>query len=68
MERKDVWRNEQEEKEHRLSLNTAYVMEFFLQTLVKKKLLAQNNMLVLNQLLMLSSTLPAIQVLFSLLL
>lgn len=47
-----------------LSLNTAYVMEFFLQTLVKKKLLAQNNMLCLNQLLMLSSTLPAIQVLW----
>lgn len=39
-------------------------MEFFLQTLVKKKILAQNKMLILNQVLMVASTFPAIQVLW----
>jgi hypothetical protein len=44
-------------------LNAAYVMEFFLQTLVKKGLLSQHGMLRLNQLLMLVSSLAALQVL-----
>jgi hypothetical protein len=46
-----------------LSLNAAYVMEFFLQTLVKRRFMAQATMLALNQLLMLVSTLVAVQVL-----
>lgn len=46
-----------------LLLNTAYVMEFFLQTLVKKKYLSQSNMLNLQLLLMFASTLAAIFVL-----
>jgi hypothetical protein len=44
-------------------LNAAYVMEFFLQTLVKKSLLSQPGMLRLNQLLMIVSSLAALQVL-----
>lgn len=46
-----------------LLLNTSYVMEFFLQTLVKKKYLLQSTMLCLQQLLMFASTLAAIFVL-----
>lgn len=44
-----------------LALNTAYVMEFFLQTLVKRQYMHQRTMLGLNQLLMLVSTLVAVQ-------
>eukprot|EP00959_Pyramimonas_sp_CCMP1952_P263977 5520237-Pyramimonas_sp.AAC.4 len=47
-----------------LGLNTAYVMEFFLQTLVKRRYLQQKTMLYLNQLLMLATTLPALQLIF----
>ena len=46
-----------------LSLNASYVLEFFLQTLVKRKVLKQNHMLVLNQILMVVSTSAAIPVL-----
>jgi hypothetical protein len=46
-------------------LNTAYVMEFFLQTLVKKGYLAQPIMLALNALLMLSSSCAAVCFLFA---
>ena len=46
-------------------LNTSYVMEFFLQTLVKKGHLRQATMLGLQQLLMLPSTLAALVVLRS---
>jgi len=42
-----------------LLLNTAYVMEFFLQTLVKKGFLLQRSMLAMQQVLMLASTLAA---------
>jgi hypothetical protein len=48
-----------------LSLNAAYVFEFFLQTLVKRKHLAQTHMLLLNQWLMLVSTVAALQVLYN---
>mmetsp|Transcript_27288 Transcript_27288/g.87446 ORF Transcript_27288/g.87446 Transcript_27288/m.87446 type:complete len:89 (-) Transcript_27288:2164-2430(-) len=44
-------------------INSAYVMEFFLQTLVKKGYMRQGQMLALNQLLMLASTLAAVRVL-----
>lgn len=47
-----------------LALNTAYVMEFFLQTLVKRRYMQQRTMLALNQLLMVVSTLVAVQVLW----
>jgi hypothetical protein len=43
-----------------LLLNTSYVMEFFLQTLVKKRYLAQQHMLVLQHLLMLAASLSAL--------
>ena len=46
-----------------LALNTAYVMEFYLQTLVKRRRLAQGHMLVLNGLLMLASTIFALELL-----
>lgn len=46
-----------------LSLNTAYVMEFFMQTLVRRRVLAQRRMLALNQFLMLVSTAAALPVL-----
>ncbi len=46
-----------------LCLNTAYVMEFFMQTLVKRGYLEQTCMLLLQQLLMLVSTSAAVQVL-----
>jgi hypothetical protein len=48
-----------------LLLNTSYVMEFFLQTLVKKDYLDQDQMLILQQVLMLASTVAAIYVLRS---
>lgn len=47
-----------------VSLNTAYVMEFFLQTLVKRGYMRQTTMLVLNQLLMVISTMAAVQVMW----
>ena len=43
-----------------IALHTSYVMEFFLQTLVKRHLLTQANMLSLQKLLMISSSLAAI--------
>ena len=46
-----------------MALNAAYVMEFFLQTLVKKGHMRQSAMLRLNQLLMLVSSISALQVL-----
>ena len=46
-----------------LLLNTSYVMEFFLQTLVKRKVLSQNRMLVFQRLLMVGASLAAIRVL-----
>jgi hypothetical protein len=46
-----------------ISLNTAYVLEFFLQTLVKRGYMKQAVMLWLNQLLMVASTAPALRVL-----
>lgn len=46
-------------------LNTAYVMEFFLQTLVRKRYLLQQFMLGFNQALMILSTLPALSVALS---
>ncbi|KAG8470789.1 hypothetical protein KFE25_009210 [Diacronema lutheri] len=45
-----------------LALNTAYTHEFFLQTLVKRRILRQRTMLLLNQLLMAVSTLAAARV------
>ncbi|KAJ1472708.1 hypothetical protein T484DRAFT_1839244 [Baffinella frigidus] len=45
-----------------LALNTAYVMEFFLQSLVRKGALSQGRMLRMNQALMLVSTAAALQV------
>eukprot|EP00667_Euglena_gracilis_P015339 EG_transcript_15944 len=46
-----------------LCLNTAYVMEFFLQSLVKRKAMRQGTMLRMQQWLMLVSTFAALQVL-----
>ena len=46
-----------------LCLNIAYVMEFFMQTLVKRQFMTQGWMLLLQQLLMLVSTAAAVQVL-----
>lgn len=46
-----------------LLLNTSYVMEFFLQTLVKKKYMKQTTMLGLQHILMLASSIVAIFVL-----
>lgn len=43
-----------------LALNTSYVMEFFLQSLVKRGMLTQNSMLWLQRLLMTASTLAAL--------
>lgn len=48
-----------------LLLNTSYVMEFFLQTLVKKNYMGQSLMLLLQNILMLASTIAALQVLQS---
>ena len=44
-----------------IALNAAYVLEFFLQSLVKRKILSQSCMLMLNQSLMLISSLAALQ-------
>ena len=49
-------------RQYWLCLNTAYVLEFFLQTLVKKGRLGQRGMLQLQTLLMLVSTLAALRV------
>lgn len=46
-----------------LLLNTSYVMEFFLQTLVKKGYMMQEQLLQLQRILMLSSSIAAIHVL-----
>ena len=46
-----------------LLLNFSYVMEFFLQTLVKKNYLNQNNMLILQKILMTASSIAAIVIL-----
>ena len=46
-----------------LGLNAAYVMEFFLQTLVKRNYITQGRMLRMNQFLMLVSTTAALAVL-----
>lgn len=46
-----------------LCLNFSYVMEFFLQTLVKKSYLKQQTMLLLQQILMLASTIVAVHLL-----
>jgi hypothetical protein len=43
-----------------LCLNTAYVMEFFLQSLVRRKVLSQSRMLWLNRFLMAVSSLAAV--------
>jgi len=43
-----------------IALNMSYVMEFFLQSLVKKKVLSQHSMLKLQRLLMAASSLAAI--------
>mmetsp|Transcript_21636 Transcript_21636/g.41334 ORF Transcript_21636/g.41334 Transcript_21636/m.41334 type:complete len:322 (+) Transcript_21636:243-1208(+) len=45
-----------------LSLNTAYVMEFFLQSLVKRNHMRQGTMLMMNTTLMVASTVPALLV------
>jgi len=45
-----------------MCLNTSYVMEFFLQTLVKRRVLGQQTMLQMQQMLMLVSTFAALQV------
>lgn len=47
-----------------LCLNTAYTMEFFLQTLVKRRMISQNTMITLNQLLMAASMVVTLQVLY----
>jgi hypothetical protein len=47
-----------------LSLNTSYVMEFFLQTLVKKGYMAQSTLLFLQLLLMSVSSIAAVNVLW----
>lgn len=44
-------------------LNTSYVMEFFLQTLVKKKFMSQSLMLFMQKVLMFASTISALPVL-----
>uniref|UniRef100_A0A7S4C9Z4 Uncharacterized protein n=1 Tax=Eutreptiella gymnastica TaxID=73025 RepID=A0A7S4C9Z4_9EUGL len=46
-----------------MCLNTAYVLEFFLQTLVKRQYMQQSMMLWLQKLLMAVSTIAAVQVL-----
>ena len=50
-------------RQYWLCLNTAYVLEFFMQTLVKRRYMAQWWMLLLQQTLMLVSTVAALQVL-----
>jgi hypothetical protein len=48
-----------------LLLNAAYVLEFFLQTLVKRKYIAQSSMLLMNQTLMVISTVAVLPILRS---
>lgn len=50
-------------RQYWLCLNTSYVMEFFLQTLVKKCVMGQSTMLVLQHILMLGSSAAALDVL-----
>jgi hypothetical protein len=45
-----------------LALNASYTFEFFLQTLVKRRLLAQGNMILMQQVLMLFATLTSLRV------
>jgi hypothetical protein len=47
-----------------MGLNTAYVMEFFLQTLVKRGYMNQSQMLRMNQTLMAISTVAALQLIY----
>ena len=47
-----------------LALNTSYVMEFFLQTLVKRGILSQGCMMILNGILMTASSLAAVGAVF----
>lgn len=47
-----------------LCLNTSYVMEFFLQSMVKREVMSQSAMLWLNRLLMMVSSLAAIPAIF----
>ena len=44
-------------------LNTSYVMEFFLQTLVKRRVIAQWYMIVLQNILMIAASISAVYVL-----
>ena len=55
--------NQPEFRLYWLLLNLSYVMEFFLQTLVKKKYLSQSNMLKLQVVLMTAATIAAVYVL-----
>ena len=48
-----------------VSLNAAYVMEFFLQSLVKRKVLQNSTMLLMNTWLMLASSMAATQAVFA---
>ena len=50
-------------RQYWLLLNTSYVMEFFLQTLVKKEYLSQTAMLLLQKILMAAATIAAVRVL-----
>lgn len=50
-------------RQYWILLNTAYVMEFFLQTLVKRKYMKQESMLVMQKILMVASSAGAIAVL-----
>lgn len=47
-----------------LLLNLSYVMEFFLQTLVKKDIMTQRKMMILQRILMFAASLPAINLIF----
>ena len=47
-----------------LALNTSYVMEFFLQSLVKRGVMSQRWMMIMNVLLMTSSSLAAVGAVF----
>jgi len=48
-----------------LCLNTSYVMEFFLQSLVRRRVISQTIMLILNRYLMVVSSFAAIQAVFN---
>eukprot|EP00924_Labyrinthula_sp_SR-Ha-C_P006578 snap_masked-scaffold_38-processed-gene-2.48-mRNA-1 protein AED:0.07 eAED:0.07 QI:0/-1/0/1/-1/1/1/0/317 len=47
-----------------LCLNSAYVFEFFFQSLVRKKVISQRTMLVLNQSLMLTGSIAGVELVF----